>query len=53
MFVYGLIFYLAAVINQTLHKDPTNIFAAIFAIIFSAVGVGNNSRLISDLSKAK
>lgn len=56
MLVYGLIFYLAAVINEKVEgqKHTTSeIFTAIFAIVFAAVGMGNNSQMMPDMAKGK
>lgn len=56
MFVYGLIFYLAAVINEKVPgqwHEPQEIFTAIFAIVFAAVGMGNNTQMMPDMAKGK
>lgn len=52
--VYGLVYYLAAVLSVKVHQEtPENIFISIFAIVFAAVGLGNNSSLMPDMAKAK
>ena len=52
--VYGLVYYLAAILSEKVHKEtPENIFISIFAIVFAAVGLGNNSSLMPDMAKAK
>lgn len=52
--VYGLVFYLAAVLKVKVYdSSPADIFISIFAIVFAAVGMGNNSALMPDMAKAK
>lgn len=54
MIIYGLIFYLAAVINVKVKEFPaTDIFSSVFAIVFAAVGMGNNSQMMPDMAKGK
>lgn len=56
MLVYGLIFYLAAVINEKVDgqkHSTSDIFTAIFAVVFAAVGMGNNTSLMPDMAKGK
>lgn len=54
MLIYGLIFYLAAVINvKVRHFETQDIFSAVFAVVFAAVGMGNNSQMMPDMAKGK
>lgn len=49
-----MVFYIAAVLMVKVKEcDPADIFISIFAIVFAAVGFGNNSSLMPDMGKAK
>jgi ATP-binding cassette subfamily B (MDR/TAP) protein 1 len=52
--VYGLVFFLAAVLKVKVYdSSPADIFISIFAIVFAAVGLGNNTQMMPDMAKAK
>ena len=41
--IYALIFYLGAIFLREYGVSPLDIFKAMFAIMFAAVGAGNNN----------
>lgn len=54
MFVYGIIFYISAILFQDHQVESSRaIFTAVFSIIFAAMGVGQNSAFMPDMGKAK
>lgn len=54
MIVEGIIFYLAALLFQDNQIDSGRaVFTSVMAIIFAAMGVGQNSQFMPDMAKAK
>lgn len=54
MVVEGLAFLIAGFLYQNgVVDDSSSIYIAIFAIIFAAMGVGQNSAFMPDMAKAK
>lgn len=54
MFVWGIIFYLAAVLFQDGQVETGRaVYTAVMSIIFAAMGVGQNSQFMPDMAKAK
>lgn len=52
--VFGLIFFLGTVfIRDNPEINSTNVFAAIFGIMFSAMTVGNSSHFMPDIAEGK
>ena len=52
--VFGLIFFLGTVfIRDNAHVTANNVFTAIFAIMFSAITVGNSSHFMPDVAEGK
>lgn len=54
MIVEGVIFYLAALVfQQGMVTSSRDVFTAVNAIIFAAIGVGQNTQFMPDMAKAK
>lgn len=54
MLVEGLVFFIAALLFQDGQVESGRaVFAAVFSIIFAAMGVGQNSAFLPDMAKSK
>jgi len=52
-FVFGLIFYLGCIFTKNYNLELSDVFTAIYGIVFSGMAVGNNSHFLPDAAAAK
>jgi ATP-binding cassette subfamily B (MDR/TAP) protein 1 len=51
--IFGLIFYIGALFVKDVGVSVSNVFTAIYGIVFSAIAVGNTFHFSPDLGVAK
>ncbi len=51
--IFGLIFFLGTVFIRDAGVSVADVFTAIYAIMFGAMTVGNNSHFLPDIASAK
>jgi ABC-type multidrug transport system fused ATPase/permease subunit len=51
--IYGIIFYLGAVFNREYGSNMRDVFAAIFAIMYTRMGAGSKNQFMMDVGQAK
>lgn len=50
--MYAVIFYIGAIFVRDTGLDMRDMFVSIFAIMFAAVGAGNNAAFMGDIGNA-
>lgn len=50
--VFAILFYVSAVFHKEYDTKVVNMFSAIFAIMYSAFGAGNNNQFMVDVGAA-
>jgi ABC-type multidrug transport system fused ATPase/permease subunit len=51
--VFALIFYIGTIFCRDFNVEFVNVFVAIYAIMFAAIRVGNNSQFMPDMAASK